>query len=95
MKTAATRRALTLFPEAEATPAPLAFEARLREFARASASRSREPADVDRFLTALQAYHATWSLCSRTAVPALDERALGVAVAAYCAATAKARRPAA
>ena len=96
MKTAATRRPLTLFPAPELVPAALEFEARLRDFARASATRRRgAPADVDRFVRALAAYHATWTLCSRTAVPALDESALRIAVAAYCAATGGAKRPAA
>jgi hypothetical protein len=96
MKNAAERRPLTLFPPPGTPPAPLDFETRLREFARAAAGRRRGvPADVERFVSALRGYHRTWRICSRTAIPDLDEHAVRIAVAAYCAATGYAKSPAA
>jgi hypothetical protein len=96
MKNAAERRPLTLFPPPAAPPAPRDFETRLREFARAAAARRRGvPADVERCVRALYGYHRSWRICSRTAVPDLDEHAVRIAVAAYCAATGSAKKPAA
>jgi hypothetical protein len=96
MKHAAERRPLTLFPPPGTPPAPLDFETRLRDFARAAAERRRGvPADVERFVCALRGYHRAWTVCSRTAVPELDDRAVRIAVAAYCAATGDAKKPAA
>ncbi len=91
----AERRPLTLFPVREAEPAPLDFETRLRDFARAAAARRRGAADISSFVAALTAYHRTWTLCSRSAVPPLDERARQHAVAAYCEAKGLLKRPAA
>ncbi len=98
MKNVAERRPLTLFPSAEGGPAPLDFESRLRDFARAAAARGRArglPADVERFVVALRGYHRAWSVCSRTAVPELDEAAVRLAARAYTAAAGYAKKPAA
>ena len=98
MKTVAERRPLTLFSGRESSPAPRDFESRLREFARVAAGRARArglPADCDRFVTALHGYHRAWSISSRTAVPALDERAVRLAVSVYAAAAGFVKNPAA
>jgi hypothetical protein len=92
----AERSPLTLFPVREAQPVPPAdFPTRLRDFARAAAARGRGSADIASFVEALTAYHRTWTLCSRSAVPPLDERARQLAVTAYCEAKGILRRPAA
>ena len=98
MKNVAARRPLTLFSGEQGSPAQPDFDTRLRDFGRAAASRGRTqglPADVERFVTALRGYHRAWSVCSRTAVPALDERAVRLAIAAYAAVAAFAKKPAA
>ncbi len=92
----AKRQPLSLFPAGRIWPAPLDFETRLRDFARAFAARDRgrEP-DVRRFESALRAYHRAWTICSRVAVSELDAGAIGIAVAAYAVATGRTRKPAA
>ena len=62
------------------------FETRLADFARAAAARQRSRhANVDLFLRALRGYYATWSVCSRSPLPPLDDRAIAFAVGAYVA----------
>ncbi len=60
------------------------LEIRLADFARAAAARQRTRyGNVDLFVRALRGYYGTWSICSRTAVPPLDERAIALAVGVY------------
>ena len=98
MKNVAARRPLTLFSGREGAPSPPDFDTRLVDFARAAAGRARKrgsAADVEGFVAALHGYHRAWSICSRTAIPALDERAVRLAIAAYSAAAGHAKNPAA
>ncbi len=62
------------------------LEHKLADFARAAAARQRTRyGNVDLFVRALRGYYATWSICSRTPVPPLDDRAIALAVGVYVA----------
>ncbi len=96
IKHGATKEPLPLFGGRNPEREPLDLETRLRDFARAAAVRGRgAPLDVERFIGALRAYHRAWTICSRIAVPALEEREVRVAVAAYCEAKGARKKPAA
>ncbi len=96
MKNSRSRQPLPLFAPRAEERAALDFEGRLRAFARAAAARRRgEPLELERFVAALRGYHRAWTICSRSAVPALDDRAVEAAVAAYFAAGGSRKRPAA
>lgn len=69
---------MPLFDERSGPP----FEAKLRAFAREVAKRHRgHRADSGAMVLALRGYYRTWSIVER--LPALDDRAIGIALAEY------------
>lgn len=70
--------ALPLFDERSGPP----FESKIRSFAREVAKRHRgRPADPGALILALRGYYRMWSIFER--LPALDDRAIALALAEY------------
>ncbi len=69
---------LPLFDERSGPP----FETKIRTFAREVAKRHRgRPADPGALILALRGYYRMWSIFER--LPALNDRAIGIALAEY------------